>query len=467
MSIFLFCYLSVTPVWGETKSAPKAKDKQTQPDKTTQKNTKKVDKKTSLAKIDFALIDQQQTEMHIRQALDEQDWYALRIYLKHYETIEKKDNVLWHFAKGIDYLVQHQYDVAITELRAAIALDPSNIDVRTAMAIALYENKEYEAAQDQFYKINSAEIPERNRQIIERYQAKILRDNNWDYSLNFDFMNSNKISDDSYERVLQVSERDPSRKMLHSTLGVGYKFGISKNFLLKENHYIVPSVELKGWSYSESGRRYTEGTFDMGIGYLYMTPDILFKITPNAQKTLVNHSFFVSSYGIDAEVRHPINDNWQSVNSYSFAKKNHYNYLYKDFDGQAQDVGLTFINIYSPVLKMWIGAHYSIDRVRARSESSNKKGIELGMANEWPLGISSQLTLKYNQRDYLANHLTLRDQRRNDDDYIATISLWHRNLYIFGITPRVNYMYRNIESSIPTLYNQRYHQFFVTLEKNF
>lgn len=459
MGFFLFCYLTISPAMGETKASSKAKIKAT-PSVNNQPST-------GPTMMDEQLVDKQQTEQIIHSLLDSHEWESLPPYLDHYDTLAGKDEVLLHYARGVLRLVNHQYDDAITEFRSGITLDPNNIDVRIGLAISLYENNQFEAAQDQFYKINSAELTDKNRDIVERYQAKILKKNSWDYSLNFDFMNSNKVSDDSYERILQVGEKEPSRKLTHSTLGGGYKFGINKNFALQENHYIVPSIELKGWSYSESVNQYSEGTLTASAGYLYMTPKAVFKLTPFAQETMVNHEFFVRSMGVEAEVRRPLNENWQAVDHYTYTKKAHYRDLYTDFDGQLQDAGVTLINIYSPTLKMWGGVHFAADRVRARSQSSNKKGIEFGLAKEWPWGMSTQLSMVYNQRDYLGNHTEMNNQRRKDEDYIGTISIWHRNVYIWGITPRVNYMFRRIDSSIPALYSQKYHQLFFTLEKNF
>lgn len=408
-------------------------------------------------------------EVDIALSIQDQAWADLLNQVAAYEKIEDKDDAILHYTKGKIHFAHQQYKEAIADFRASLSQNPTNVEVRLSLAISLYKNKEYITAQDQFYKINAADISAETRRIIERYQILIMKENSWDYSVNVDFLKAN--NDDSYERILQIQEKEDTHKtahtMSHNALGFGYKLGINKNIAVTGNHYLVPSVELRGWRYSESSILYDEFSSNIGLGYLYMTPKAVLEITPLYQEIMVNHQFFEKNTGFNVRLKQPVNRHWQWITEYTWMDKHYYNHLYQDYNGQLQEIHVAFVYLSSPTLKTWWGAHIAMDHLQSVSESSHRKGIELGIEKEWFWGVSTQFNVKWTHRNYLGHHTEWVTQQRNDNDMTVMISLWHRNTYLWGITPRVNYMYRHINSSIPALYNRKFHQLFMTLEKVF
>lgn len=401
--------------------------------------------------------------------IEQQQWLLLYHYIYLYEARPDQDAIFLYYARGVLYKANYQYNDAIDEFRKAIAIDPDFIEIRLILAICLYEHEEYEAARDQFYKINAASnLSEKNRQLVQAYLSDIVVKNNWDYNIDIDFMKNN-VNDDSYERLSQIEEvkSNGKQRTKRNALGLGYNLGISRNFAVIKSQYIVPAIGLRGWDYSDELNQYHEVTLHSSLGYQYITPTVWFKITPSIDSISVNNEKFAQNKGVTLTLEQWVNTNWQIVSSYSNTIKDHEKQQYNFLNGRMQEVGFTFYHLYSPTFKLWTGISYGYDRLQLASESSNKQGIEFGVEHEFSWGTSVQLQLKYKQRQFIGVHTVYSNQRRVDDDYMMSLSVWNRDVFLWGITPRINYIYRRIDSSIPDLYNRKIRQLFFSLEKTF
>ena len=84
-----------------------------------------------------------------------------------------------------------------------------------------------------------------------------------------------------------------------------------------------------------------------------------------------------------------------------------------------------------------LGVDYSRENTRDKDNAYQRAGGRLGWGQEWPWGISSRVTLSYAKRHYQAADFF--NIRQNNREYASTLTLWHRDLYFWGITPK-NYM---------------------------
>ena len=65
---------------------------------------------------------------------------------------------------------------------------------------------------------------------------------------------------------------------------------------------------------------------------------------------------------------------------------------------------------------------------------------------EWPLGISSRLSVAYARRTYQG--VDLFGIRQKNKEYQTNVTLWHRNVYFWGITPKLTWSYQKMTAII-------------------
>lgn len=103
---------------------------------------------------------------------------------------------------------------------------------------------------------------------------------------------------------------------------------------------------------------------------------------------------------------------------------------------------------------------------RDEAETSVRNSIRVGGAFEWPLGISTRLNLRYARRQFKGQNAYFR-YARADREYQSTLSVWHRRLNFWGVTPKFNWQYNKIDSNISDLYSRAAHRVFFSLDKAF
>ena len=95
------------------------------------------------------------------------------------------------------------------------------------------------------------------------------------------------------------------------------------------------------------------------------------------------------------------------------------------------------------------GVDYSRENTRDKDNAYQRAGGRLGWGQEWPWGISSRVTLSYAKRHYQAADFF--NIRQNNREYASTLTLWHRDLYFWGITPKITWSYQKVKSNHPSM----------------
>ena len=81
-------------------------------------------------------------------------------------------------------------------------------------------------------------------------------------------------------------------------------------------------------------------------------------------------------------------------------------------------------------------------------QSYDRKGIRLGWGEAWDRGISTRVSVGYGKKDYDAPSRFTQIQGE-DKEYSANFSIWKRDLYLLGLTPRVTWQYNKVTSNDP------------------
>ena len=99
-----------------------------------------------------------------------------------------------------------------------------------------------------------------------------------------------------------------------------------------------------------------------------------------------------------------------------------------------------------------------------RSNAYNRIGTRLTWGQEWPLGITTSTTLGYAKRNYLEQSFIGMKQRNNE--YSASVSLWHKQFHYAGFTPKVTWSYSKTKSNM-AIYSYDKNQVFIEVGKSF
>ena len=114
-------------------------------------------------------------------------------------------------------------------------------------------------------------------------------------------------------------------------------------------------------------------------------------------------------------------------------------------DGNQYYGGLSAL--YAPNARQYwfAGANAMRSQARDSSDAFKRYGISAGWGQEWGWGMSSRLVGTYARRNY--DGLDFFGIKRKDNEYGVTLSLWNRNLYFWGITPRLTFSWDKTKSN--------------------
>ena len=86
------------------------------------------------------------------------------------------------------------------------------------------------------------------------------------------------------------------------------------------------------------------------------------------------------------------------------------------------------------------------------------------LGQEWGWGISTRISLAYARRTYKGADLF--NIRQKNNEYQSAVTLWHRDLYFWGITPKITWSYQRVSSNHP-FYSYDKNRIFLEMGKTF
>ena len=110
------------------------------------------------------------------------------------------------------------------------------------------------------------------------------------------------------------------------------------------------------------------------------------------------------------------------------------------------------------------GVDYNRENTRDSDNAYQRKNLRLGWVQEWPLGISTRISLAYARRTY--NNIDFFSIRQKNNEYQAGLTVWHRNLYFLGITPKLTWSYQKNDSNHP-FYRYDKNRIYLEMSKTF
>lgn len=402
----------------------------------------------------------------ITRALIAKDWARLSVLLDDYRRKPVYDQILYDYALGAMYRSQGRYEEAIA-LYQGIAGDGEFLYPAFDLAVMLFEDKQYRAAEAQFAKVYD-KMPSQMQAVITSYQNAIKRAERTKYRLGVNYEQTDNVNNaaDAREFVIYGARfvRDEV-SLPQSAKGLRYDIGATKEQNITGNHFITADVGVDGVAYWDNPS-YNESTLAIRAGYANKDANSYWQVTPFVEQNWLESDKYSRNYGISSTHSQRLSPTVQLSASITHAQRR-----YDDartasrHDGHTNSVGITVAKQLNPNYMLYVGFDASKDKLKDLSESSQRTGIRLGMGYEGEK-FGARVMGRYAKRDFLAENFWY-DQVRHDREYQVKSSIWYRPWHFKGITPSLNHQYRKVDSNLDAMYDRRSQEVFISLEKLF
>ncbi len=386
---------------------------------------------------------------------------GIEVVLPIYQKLPDADLLMIVYAKGLLAHSKGQFDKAINYYREIIAHNPEMSAVRLDLATALYANHQRVAARDQFNKLQSEPLPPNIAEQVKQTILHIDREQDWQWNANFYFRHERNINNAPKEREVKYGDGKVTTPKPEKAQGIHFDIGASKRFNLKGNFYSNLQADLSSdlfWN----NHQYDDVSAQLGVGLGYQTARFVAEVQPFVKKRFYGTDPYSVSYGASV------------FESYQFTPRfklsNNWSWEYEKFDtrkhlnGQRHFVGLSAFFMRNSQQYWLAGINFYNKEARDQDDAFVRKGVYVGLGQEWQGGLSSRLILSFGKRDYKGGDLF--NIKRSDKDYSAKLSLWHRNWHWLGITPRLVLSWNKTKSN-HFLYNTQENKVNIEFSKSF
>ena len=399
----------------------------------------------------------------------------LSFLTKLYQQYPDFNKYLALFAQGRVAFLKQDYAEAIRLYRQILTEKPELNPVRIELAIALFHQRQDKAARVQFEKAKmEKDLPYGSLLIINDYLQVLEERQGWNIDFSMNYIRDKNVNNASDANRVPLSDRAvlmKSEKMQpQSAHGLGYSFSFSQDFNLFDSHYFLFGNRTWGKEYWDN-HEYDDILNRTFLGYAYKNASHIIKVKPFYERRWYGNHRYRWNNGIQAEYDFQFNPHWQLSYSAEFEKQ-HY-FIEKELNGHL--TLLTPTLIFQPNTRQffYIGGDWINEKTQVRQYGSKSKGLRLGWGQDWGKGISSQIAVSFIKRNYkdiakLGNlDIFSFNKNRKDRIYSLNLLVWKRDWHLWGITPKLQFIWKKQISNIPQMYSYQQKNINLIFEKSF
>lgn len=414
--------------------------------------------------------NQDLTHYLLSKALLENNVSVINNLLRIYQYFPNKDPILIIYSKAKIAFLNKDYQSAIKYYREILAQNPNLNPVRVELAIALFHDQQYKLAEEQFYKaLNEPNLPKLVNQKIKTYLDAIKYKNEWKFNFSTYYLNENNVNSVSKNRNIEstgyVKNDDMLPKKAH---GIAINANITKDLNLFRKHYLAFENSLFRKSYWDN-HDYDDMTNRSSLGYRYKITNSTISLLPFYEKRWYGNKSYYWANGARLEFSHWLNNNWQISNALEWKKSRYFETL--SLNGHTKLISSSLAWIRTPQQVFYIGGDFNQEVTPVKQYSSDTQSIRFGWGQEWNKGMSSSINLALTKRKYkdlakLGGLIPL-GKIREDNIYHLNLTLWKRDWYWLGITPKLQLHYLKQKSNLPTMFSYTDKTVRIIFEKSF
>lgn len=304
--------------------------------------------------------------------------------------------------------------------------------------------------------------------IIRQYRNAIKRAERVQPRLSLNYEETDNVNNASSASIIEINGAKfikDSDSMPQSAHGVRYEIGASKDTNIGGNHFIVADAGVDGVAYWDMPT-YDEVTLGARFGYANRDVKRYWHIIPFVEQNWLESDKYSRHHGISATYSFKVLPDLQMSTSFSHTQKSYENdRTAMRHDGRVNLGSLTLSKQLGNRYVAYAGFDFSQDKVRDLSESSERRGVRLGLAH-YGESFGGRVMMRYAKRDFLADNFWY-DEIRRDKEYQINAAMWYNPISYKGFTPSLNYRYQKINSNLDSMYSRSSQAIFVSLERSF
>ena len=394
------------------------------------------------------------------------DAVALLFPLYRQQQPAQQDPFLLAWGEAMMATHQGDYASAVQQYRELFAKRPDILQLRYQLAHALFLNNDNEAAKDQFQKLRAEVNDTSSQQMIDQYLTAINQRDQWKINGGISFLNESNINNAPKAGTRIGAWKAWEREQAH---GLSYYVGAEKKWSLPNQFFAKLVLDGQGKYYWDN-KKYNEFNARIGAGLGYQTANTELSFLPFTERRWYSGGSsgsdamkqYSKNSGVRVDVTHWLNKSWQISTALEYGEQRYATRKHLNGNNYLWSNTLLFLP-YSG--QYWyIGADYNRENTRDRDNAYQRKNVRLGWVQEWPLGISSRLSVAYARRVYKGEDLL--GIRQKNKEYQTNVTLWHRNVYFGGITPKITWSYQKNDSNHP-FYRYDKNRIYLEMSKTF
>ncbi|WP_216364338.1 porin family protein [Pantoea coffeiphila] len=396
-------------------------------------------------------------------ALLAHEWIVARRLLNDYLTLPDREPLLVHYAQGTLARADGDYDRAIAEYRAALALKADFLLAKLELARTLFLDGQDREADRAFAEILASFDSSDTRtagvsKTITAFREALEQRQAWSGAISFgpewsDNINRTTASrtclfatDDGfcfYERVIPEAI---------SSTGTAFDASVQRRIPVYQHHGLYIRSQLFGTQYRTQGT-YNETTFNAQAGYSFRKGRQQIAIAPTFEYYEQSNHALYGAWGAHAE--------WTYLLSAASMFKLEGDYRDRHFrqQGYAENLNggqtsywATYYHSVSEGITLFGGVDFTDSDARSEYNGYRQKGVRLGVSAELPAGFQATLFTALRKRDYDVYNPLIEEQRLDrEQNYVLVVKA--QEWKIAGFVPMLIARHNKVKSNVDWLYS--------------
>ncbi|MBF0784705.1 DUF560 domain-containing protein [Muribacter muris] len=408
------------------------------------------------------------TRTLLNRVIDSGQFHLLPDLLAIYRQTAQPDPILIDYSEAILFGLRGEYRRGIALYQRILAAHPDFDPVRFRLAQILFDDRQHRAAADHFRRLQAVRLPPQIATLTTQYLAAIAQRSQWQFHFGVNYLQENNVNNASADRYIYLGnvpfEKTPD-SLPQKAHGLNYVFNAEKSINLVGSHYAKIENNFHGKTFWDN-YAYDDQSDRLSVGYQYLRAKTGVALLPFYEMRWYGNHRYNRGYGVRGELNHWFSPKWQLSLAAERGELKHRAAENRAADGHNLLLSATLLHLLNANSYLYLGSDYLADRPREAAFGSDRKTVRLGWGQAWWGGISSRVQLSYGKRDFLALH-KLFLQVRHDKEWAATLTLWKRDFYYWGITPKLTFSYNKVKSNLAQLYSTEKKRLFLSLEKAF
>ncbi|NIE73774.1 DUF560 domain-containing protein [Pantoea sp. Ap-967] len=406
-----------------------------------------------------------------------QQWADADAFRARYVALPGHDTMLVAYADGALARSRGELEQAETYYRQLLAQQGDFLPGQLELARVLFENRKDREAADAFRQISQSLGPaDAHNQGLgnsvdsfiqalgqrERWQGSLAIGPTWSDNLNQSSESTTTYRLETSDGVYLVQRKMPKAV---SAEGIDYEATLNKRIALAGHHGVFGRALAYGQAYDRQGK-YNEDTFIANAGYSYQDGRNQYSLGPSFEYNRIGSDPMYSAWGVRGEWMHNL-----SATRMLRLEGEYKDMVYRGqaadlYDGSATSV---YATLWQALPRQWTlfgGFDFTGRDTRADTEAYFQKGLRLGVAKDFEVGVSAVLFASWRTRQYDA-YSALLDARRHEREQGYTFILRAPRLAVLDVVPSLTFKYNKVHSNVDWLYSWERNSVSFKLEKQF